>query len=231
MSMVLIPGFMLDNTLWGAFEHQLPAEWPTYYAPLTGGTTVPEIARHNIAHLPERFVVVGFSLGAYVARQIAADYPERVMALVIIASSPREDSPEMVKGKQFLVNAYTSDSFKGLSSGAIIASLHPRHEQNMALVTQIKEMGSRLGYEALVTQCGLSRAGVPASSIQCPTLVVAAENDALHLLEESRELAATIPNATLQIIGESGHMLPLEKPQELAGVIMRWLQEQVAMRY
>lgn len=229
MSLALIPGFMLDNTLWDAFSEQLPAQWPVYDAPLNGGNTIADISHHIVDHLPEQFVLIGFSLGGYIARQIAADYPQRVNALVLIASSAREDSPEMIAAKQRLVSAYTPATFNGLSGGAIGQSLHPARANDSALIKQIKKMGSRLGYDALVTQCGLGREGVPTSAIHCPTLVVAAADDALRSLEESKELAASLPNATMHIIADSGHMLPLEQPQALAEVVTTWLREQGVM--
>lgn len=126
LSLVLIPGFMLDETLWDDFCPLLPDHWKVSRAKLIGGDTIKEIAQHIAEQSPEHFVLIGFSLGGYIARQLAADYPERVSALVIIASSLREDTEQQAKAKLEAVHELSTSTFNGLSSRSIAASLnHP----------------------------------------------------------------------------------------------------------
>lgn len=222
-SVALIPGFMLDETLWDDFIRYLPEQWTVYHSPLGAEKTIREIARQIAAHLPQRFVLIGFSLGGYIARQLAADYPERVQALIIIASSLREDTEKQIQSKKYLLQATTPETFKGLSHRSITKSLSPHNSINEALISQIKNMGKRLGHQALVTQSSLQRKGVPTKTIYCPTLVIASENDTLRSLDEAHELVKEIPNSSLKIFNKSGHMIPLEQPKELAVTIIRWL--------
>ncbi|MGM8227633.1 alpha/beta fold hydrolase [Cellvibrio sp. ARAG 10.3] len=223
ISLVLIPGFMLDETLWDDFCPLLPDHWKVSRAKLTGGNVIKEIAQHIAEQSPERFVLIGFSLGGYVARQLAADYTERVSALVLIASSLREDTEQQAKAKLEAVRALSTSTFSGLSSRSIAASLHPRHASDIHLISRIRVMGSRLGYEAFATQSGLRRADVPRDSIHCPTLIVASTHDALRSMEETNELVGAIPGASLELFHDSGHMIPLEQPQDLAAVVIDWL--------
>lgn len=223
---VLVPGFMLDETLWDEFGRHLPEDWEICHASLTGGQTIRDISRHIANHLPQRFVLIGFSLGGYIARQLAADYPEKVDALVIIASSLREDTEQQAKHKLQAIKALSPATFKGLSRGTIAKSLHADRSLDAELISRIKRMGLRLGYDALVTQSGLRRSGVPTTAIRCPTLIVASAGDALRSLEEANELFEAIPNASLQVLDGSGHMIPLEQPEELAAAIIRWLNAQ-----
>jgi len=222
-SVALIPGFMLDETLWGDFTEHLPEEWTVYHSPLGDGNSIREIAAHLAAHLPQRFVLIGFSLGGYVARQLAADYPERVQALIIVASSLREDTEQQMQSKQHALQAMSPSTFKGLSHGSIAKSLSPNNSSDKTLISQIRNMGQRLGYEAMVTQSALQRADVPTETISCPTLIVASTNDALRSLDEANELVENIPNASLEVFDQSGHMIPMEQPHELAETILRWL--------
>ena len=222
LSLVLIPGFMLDEALWDDFCPLLPNSWKISRATLTGGNTIKEIAQHIAEQSPERFILIGFSLGGYIARQLAADYPERVSALVLIASSLREDTEQQAKAKLEAVRALSTSTFSGLSSRSIAASLHPRHASDTHLISRIRAMGSRLGYDAFVTQSGLRRADVPTDSIHCPTLIIASTHDALRPMEETNELANAMP-ASVHLFHESGHMIPLEQPQDLAAVVIDWL--------
>ena len=222
-SVALIPGFMLDETLWNEFQEYLPKDWSVNAASLGDGPTIPDMARHIADSLPQRFVLIGFSLGGYIARQLAADFPERVEALILVASSLREDTEQQKKIKMQAVQALTPDRFRGLSNSTIAHSLHPDNASDKTLVSTIKEMSRRLGYQALATQSALDRSQVPASTIDCPTLVIASPNDALRSLQEANELVAGIPGAELQVIEDCGHMIPLEQPRALAETITRWL--------
>ncbi|WP_375056034.1 alpha/beta fold hydrolase [Zobellella sp. DQSA1] len=173
---------------------------------------------------PGRFVLVGFSLGGYIARQLAADYSERVSALAVIASSLREDTQQQAKSKMQAVQALSPATFNGLSAGAIARSLHPRHSSDASLIARIKAMGNRLGYGAQAVQSALRGADVPADSISCPTLVVASPHDTLRSIEEANELVRAIPDASLQLFDDGGHMIPLEQPRELAAAVVSWLE-------
>lgn len=221
--LVLLPGFMLDESLWDEVAPRLGEDAPVCRLPLAPGTTIEEIAAGIANAAPERFVLVGFSLGGYVARKVAELYPHRVAALVLVATSLRDETDERANARRRLVSIMNAATFHGLSAASIAGSLHPERRGDKALVARIRGMGNRLGYEALAVQSGLRRDGIAAASLACPTLVIAAAQDPLRTAQESRELAAAIPSATLVVIEDSGHMLPLEQPGALAGAIKEWL--------
>lgn len=223
LPLVLLPGFMLDESLWDEVARQLPAGLPVHRLALGPGATTEEIASAVAGAAPQRFVLAGFSLGGYIARKVAERYPERVAALILVASSLRVDSEERAKAKQVAVASVDPARFRGLGKSAIEGMLHPARRADTALVDRIRAMGDRLGYQAFAIQSTLRRDGIAAASLACPTLVIAAADDPLRSLEESEELAAAIPGASLEVIGQSGHMLPLEQPGALAGAIGRWL--------
>lgn len=212
---------MLDESLWDDVAPLLDA--PVCRLPLGPGTTIEEIAEGIANAAPKRFILVGFSLGGYVARKIAELYPQRVAALILVATSLRPDTGEQARAKRNLLAVMNAASFRGLSTASIATSLHPRRRDDKELVARIRSMGDRLGYDTLVTQANLQRDQIAAASLACPTLVIAAAEDALRTAEETRELAEAIPNAALRTIEESGHMLPLEQPAALANAIIQWL--------
>lgn len=220
--LVLLPGFMLDETLWDEVVPLLQWKAPVHRLPLGPGTTTDEIARSVARAAPERFVLVGFSLGGYIARKVAELFPERVAALVLVASSLESDTPERAKAKQDAIRALDPSTFRGLSMGAIAQSLHPDRRRDRELVARIREIGRRLGYEAMVVQSGLRRDGIAAAELRCPTLVIGAGQDALRSARETEELARAIPGALLQVIEQSGHMVPLEQPAAFTAAIKNW---------
>lgn len=224
--LVLIPGFMLDETLWDEVITDLPASQPVYRASLREGQSITEMAHLIAAKAPSQFVAVGFSLGGYVARALAALYPERTVGLILVATSMREDSLQQQAAKQNAVSAQAQLHFRGLGRHAIARALRADHAQDNDWINRIRQMGERLGFAVFARQSLLNRATPAGQKITCPTLIISASEDQLRSVEEAEELKQHIPQAQTCVIEQSGHMLPLEQPQLLGKTMMIWLQEQ-----
>ena len=63
------------------------------------------------------------------------------------------------------------------------------------------------------------------SQIHVPALVLVGDEDKMTPLAFSEELAAGIPDAALQVVRNSGHMLPLEQPAETFRLVRSFLDE------
>lgn len=226
MTILLVPGYMADATLWDDMRERLAPFGPLAHADLRHDSTLEDLARRALAEAPLSFILVGFSMGGYVAREMVRQAPERVRALVLIATSTRPDSDTVRLRKRTVIKAAPSVSFAGLSRTAIASSLHPREHDNEALIERVRAMGVRLGGEAFRQQSMVERPGDLhlLGQIRCPTLVVAAGHDGLRSLDEVRELHAGIAGAQFALIEDSGHMIPLEAPQALCNVIVPWLE-------
>lgn len=227
MAILLIPGFMLDATLWDDVAARLQAFGPLVHADLRHDSTLDGMARSALAQAPdEPLIVIGFSLGGYVARELVRLAPERVRALVLVATSARADSAALARSKGAIANADPTLSFSGLSRRAVATSLHPRERDNDALIGRVRAMGLRLGAEAFRRQSMLVRPGDTERlhEITCPTLVVAAGHDQLRSIDESRELHEGIAGSRLEVIEDSGHMIPLEAPAALSDALTGWLE-------
>ena len=191
-----------------------------------------------IEHLDLREVtLVGFSMGGYVARELARIAPERVEALILIATSARGDTEELIRQRRSSLKA-PPKAFKGLSRPAIVSSLHPdlANDETMT-ASALPRTGSssknssrderfRRGGEVFPRQSAMARAGdlERLGEIVQPTLIVAADADRLRSREEAEELHRGIARATLETVAHTGHMIPLEQPKALARVMTEWLK-------
>ncbi|MFK3739865.1 alpha/beta fold hydrolase [Massilia sp. TN1-12] len=225
MAILLVPGFMADETLWNDMLPALERFGPVVHADLRHDTSVEAMARRVLETAPPSFLLVGFSMGGYVARAIARQAPERVRALVLVATSTRPDTPSLQKRKGAIGAAAPSIAFSGLSRVAVASSLHPKQRDNEAMIECVRAMGVRLGGEVFRRQSMLDRPGDLERSheIRCPTLVVAAAEDRLRSIDEAREMAAAIPGAVLEVVEDSGHMIPIEAPERLLDIVVPWL--------
>ena len=223
LAVVLIPGFMLDQSLWDDFVQELPSEWQLIRANLSHGNSIPEIAQYMIRSLPPKCILIGFSLGGYVARSIAEQFPEQVSALILIASSLRSDTAQQRQQKMMVIKLSSKETFKGLSSTAIRQTLHPSNNHNDRLIHKIQKMGQHLGYDTFVRQSLLNRNEQDTTKILCPTLIIYSEQDQIRSADEANELHQQIKGSDLAVIENTGHMIPLEQPKALAQVVLKWL--------
>jgi len=60
------------------------------------------------------------------------------------------------------------------------------------------------------------------AGVSVPTLVIMAADDRLVLPSRQRQTADAVRGATLREVKKSGHMLPMERPEEVACCINEW---------
>lgn len=229
MTTVLIPGFMLDQDLWTDIHPYLQTRGPLVYADLSTASTIEDMAAQVLRTVPDgAFDVIGFSMGGYVAREIARIAPDRVQQLVLMATSSRGDTSLQARRKADAVLA-TPQTFAGVSKRSIRQSLAPAREDDDALVNRIHAMSVRLGGEAFRRQAQLRRDGDTnrLGDIRCPTLVIAGQQDRLRSLDEAQELHQGIPGSQLQVL-DAGHMIPMEVPAETQSVLAGFLHQRSA---
>ena len=225
MTLLLIPGFMADATLWDAMTDDLAPFGPLVATDLSRGENIESMAAAILSDAPDRFVAIGFSMGGYVARELARIAPERVTALILIATSARGDTEELIRQRRSALKA-APKAFKGLSRPAIASSLHPDLAGDEAMIARVRDMGLRLGGEVFHRQSAIARAGDldRLDAITQPTLIVTADADRLRGPDEAEELHRGIAGSTLVHVADSGHMIPLEQPAALAKVMTEWLK-------
>lgn len=215
-TIVLAPGFMTDYDMWRDFVPFLK-DYNVIYADFREGQTLQELAASNLSRCPERFILIGFSLGGYISRHMLYQAPERVEALVLIGTSTRPSVPPVTDGS-------ATKMFRGMSRSALKRAVHVDRENDETLIARLKDMGERLGAEVFTRLSALERKSdlEQMKHIKCPVLVVTADQDRLRTMEESTEMAEAA-RAPLVVLKHCGHMMPMEEPEQLANIVLPWL--------
>jgi pimeloyl-[acyl-carrier protein] methyl ester esterase len=94
--LVLLHGWGLNAQVWDCITAELSSHFTLHLVDLPGygrsrgfgAQTLAQMAQCVLAQAPERAIWLGWSLGGLVASQVALQAPERVGALVTVASSP-----------------------------------------------------------------------------------------------------------------------------------------------
>lgn len=142
--LVLLPGFMCDQDLWTDMVLDLTALGPIHYGNVYEDGTLDGMARRVLDTAPERFVLIGFSMGGFVARVLALMAPERVTGVAFVASSARGYSDEETARRKA---GYRPGDSPPRATGAVTTAmgLHPDREKDPVLLDRLRGMQRRLG--------------------------------------------------------------------------------------
>src|SRR3954467_14836753 len=204
-TLVLLPGFMCDNDLWRDMVPDLERLGPVHYGDVYQDDTLEGMARRVLAEAPERFVLIGFSMGGFVARVLTLMAPERVAGVAFVASSAREYTP--AERQRRIAGAMPGDKPRTANPGVALG-LHPDRERDPMLLQRLRGMQRRLGPEVRTRQSALIRKDGYAdlARIACRALVVACRHDRLRKFEETERMAKCLPSARFEVIEDCGHM-------------------------
>ena len=153
MTILFVPGFMTDRTLWDDCIQAFEQHGPIHHVDTTLDSSVEEIAIRAVRDAPPEFLLVGFSFGGYVAREMVRFAPERVEGLILVATSARR-----VAARPEARSQSARTAFAGLSRRSIETALHPDHA-NGETVERIRSMSARLGADVFLRQSSMQRDG------------------------------------------------------------------------
>jgi 3-oxoadipate enol-lactonase len=161
------------------------------------------------------FVLVGHSLGGKIAQLAASRRPEGLVGLVLVAPAPPTPLRFTEEMRETQIHAYDKRE-NVLQTIRFLSARMPPPE----IVEQIVEdsmSGSQAATLAYPTSSILEDISSAVAKIAVPTLVLAGELDQLDSIEQHRsEVVARIANAQFEIIPRSGHLIPIDEPEELA---------------
>jgi 3-oxoadipate enol-lactonase len=176
--------------------------------------------------------VVGLSMGGMIAFQLAAHHPELVRSLIIVNSGPemvlrtwREKSAIMQR--KLIVRLMGMRKMgEVLAERLLPAPEHATLRQEFAARWARNDKSAYL--RALSALVGWSvMAELP--QILCPVLVVTADQDYTPVAWKQM-YTARMPHASLVVIPESRHMMPIEKPGLFHATLIPFLSGVAAAR-
>lgn len=166
----------------------------------------------------EPFVLVGHSMGGKIAIAIAARAPENLRGCVLIAPSPPSPEPMSDDERANMLRGHgTREAAQRIVAGAAGSELLPEMQQiaieaNLAYWQRDWENWIQIG-----TREDISAA---TSQVKVPVLVIAGELDENMSAEFLRgAIVEKIAGTRLEEIKGAGHLMPQEKPAEVARLV------------
>jgi pimeloyl-ACP methyl ester carboxylesterase len=237
---VLLHGFPEDGTLWKHIWDQLAASFTVIIPDFPGSgdsalennTTIAQLAECVNAILEheniDKAVIVGHSMGGYVALAFAAQYPDKVVGLSLVHSTPVADDEEkkiarkksidiIQKGgkttfiSQMVPNLFSA-AYKNTHAAAMKA--HVEHALDMgerSLVNFYNAMISREGHENMLKNINFPLQWV----VGLEDNVIPYKKILPHLYQSRINFVSFYP--------ECGHMSMVEAPQALASDLEKFI--------
>jgi pimeloyl-ACP methyl ester carboxylesterase len=235
---LFIHGFPLSGTMWAPLIPFLPSDFRLIIPDLRGfgqseataTTTMAQFADDLAALLDtvgpaQPAVLVGLSMGAYIAFEFYRRHRARIAALVLADTRPEPDSLEKVqerlrtarevsaRGSAVLADAMADKLF----APSAPTELRAQWRENMAsappmgVAAALRAMAARTDSTPLL------------SRIDVPTLIVVGEHDAITPPAVAEKMREAVKGSRLEIIPGAGHMPPVEAPERFASALRSFL--------
>ncbi|MEM9846427.1 MAG: alpha/beta fold hydrolase [Bacteroidota bacterium] len=230
LPLLLLPGTLCDATL---FQHQKVALSDLANC-IDGDHSSSDDLRVVAANLLDQvegdFGIMGLSYGGIIAFELLRQAPKRIKKLILLNTNHKKPSEKTRAAQQRFLGMSQLGEFRSITTDFLKdAMLHPKHAAQPAMRALVLKMAMNTGSEKFFRQVK-AQLNRPDSTpdlpqIKCPTLIMTGREDQVCTPALHQEMADLIPNSSLAIIEECGHLSTLEQPESVNTVIRNWWVE------
>ncbi len=222
---LILPGLMCDAAMFVETLKQVPRSHviDDHYG---GADRIDQMAAHVLAAAPDRFALIGHSMGARVALDIVAREPDRVTRLMLADTGVHGVRPGEMENRYALRDLGRREGFDRLVDAWLPPMVGDAARGDPVLMHALRAMCRRAGQKVFEaqTEALLHRpeTGLVLQALTCPVSVVVGAEDRWSPPAQHREIAAGIAGAQFHVLDGAGHMAPAEKPDEFNALVRAW---------
>jgi 3-oxoadipate enol-lactonase len=240
LPVVFLHAFPLNRTMWDPQVTALVGECRCIPIDLRGfgdssacpPYSVDQFADDVIAVLDtlqiQRAVIVGLSLGGYIAFALWRRHRERVRALVLADTRALADTTDAVARRRSLIElaetqgntAVANVQIAGLVGKTTRDKRPDIYDAVHRMIAQASVEGVVGALEALIARPDSTQT---LSTIDVPTLIIVGSEDVVTPPRDARALHAAIPGSRLEVLQQAGHLSNLERPAAFNTVVTEFL--------
>ena len=166
----------------------------------------------------QNFALIGHSMTSKIALALAARQPPGLQRLILLSPSPPVPEPISDDDRQALLAAYGQRSSAEETFKKITVAPLSNAAKEQIITDNLRS--SKSAWDAWLTEGSLEDISDRMSAINVPVYIVVGSEDKNLSPDVHRRLVLPfLKNATLEIINGAGHLLPWEKPDEVARFI------------
>jgi pimeloyl-ACP methyl ester carboxylesterase len=235
---VFLHGYPLSGRLWDETVRELGAGYRCIVPDLRGhgeseASERADMARYadDVAELLDALgearpvVLVGLSMGGYVAFEFVRRHGSRARALVLVDTRAGPDAPAAAAARRETARRVLREGSGGVAdemAERLFASAAPRTLRSRW--REIMAATPPAGVAAALHAMADRPDSLPTlEALRVPVLVVVGEEDALTPPAEAERMADAAADSELEVVKEAGHMTPVERPAEFGAILRRFL--------
>ena len=219
---------MTDERL---YAHQVAALAPTHECRVfvfREHDSMGGMAEQVLAAMPERFTLIGLSLGGYAAFEVIRRALHRLQRLVLIDTTAVADHPARRQGRLEDIATVQQGGIEALIPELPSRWLLPAHTQRSEVVDLMASMARSVGaagqFNQQTAMLGRPDSHADLARVRVPTLVMCGRQDPVTPQADHEAMAACVPGSQLTVIEDCGHLSTIEQPSAVTEVLTRWLQ-------
>ena len=233
-AIVFLPGLICDQAVWlsqiDAFSEKGISCQVIDYGSANSLSHMAEIA---IEQAPEKFILIGHSMGGRVAMEVARQAPEKISHIVLMDTgylplAEGDAGEKEIAGRQALIDTAAKQGMRAMGNVWMQGMVHPERLDDAALCNKILDMIERKTVEQFEAQQTALIQRPDATDVlrylDCTTLFICGTEDAWSPLERHYDMAKLVPDSQVVAIEQSGHMSTMEQPQAVNEVLLNWLE-------
>ncbi|MFM9974543.1 MAG: alpha/beta fold hydrolase [Beijerinckiaceae bacterium] len=228
-NLVFLPGLNCTSALFQPQIEALASRHHCQVADNASAYSLDAIASNSLAAAPESFVLIGLSMGGYIALEMVRQQAHRIEALVLLDTRASADTPDDAQRRMKTIELAQNGQFEDLHGILWPRLVHPDRTKDQALEAIVLQMMRDTGPEQFVRQqtavMHRPNYGGILETINIPTLIGVGLQDAITPPEMARDLAQAIPGSALVEFPQCGHLSTLEKPKEVTRAMDDFLQK------
>ncbi len=189
--------------------------------------TLGGMAEELLANAPERFTLIGLSLGGYLSFEIIRRQLHRLERLVLMDTTAVADTPARRAGRDADIAKVREGGIDALIPELAPRWMHPTHAQRADLVNLMAEMARSIGARGQLNQQRAMMARPDShgdlARVTVPTLVMCGRQALVTPVPDHEAMAGKVQGARLEIIENCGHLSTIERSDAVNRVLIDWL--------
>lgn len=185
------------------------------------------MAGEVLANTPQRFTLIGLSLGGYVAFEVIRRQLHRLERLALLDTTAAADPPARHAGRLADIAKVREGGIEALIPELPARWLLPAHARRPDLAALVADMARSVGANGQRNQqtamLGRPDSHQDLARVAVPTLVMCGRQDPVTPVADHEAMAARVAGSRLEFIEDCGHLSAIEQPEAVTRVLQDWL--------
>lgn len=225
-TLILIPGLLCDGVVWEPLQQRLAGR-RNVVADLSTQQDLTVMAEDVLAQNPGQLSVIGHSMGARVAMEIARLAPERVTRLVLMDTGIHPLAEGELAKREKVIKLAHEQGMQALADVWLPGMVAEANRSNPLLMQALNAMvlakNPDLHERQITALINRPDAGAYLPTLQCPTLLLVGRDDQWSPVAQHETMHALLPNSELVVIEGAGHFAPLEQAEAVCNAVEQFL--------